>query len=378
MITEKIREYTKKKVLSNKAKLELLEILKEIDFENTDEIHDIVTELLNLNASILSDFVFHLDKETSNAVVKEIDCNNANKALHIYMVVISLGRIGNKETASCLLERFISNSVLDKKVNKQVYIGLEKALNCEGSDILTAECINWVERNKNCFRNVWVGAAGYIQNDEFAKHVLKWFENNHVVMVEKERALILKTKNSNESQEYKDSPVALSELGIDDLLRELAKKIGDLKKIGSERDELSSICETLKNENSKLKKDFVRCELEKGVLVKSKEELGEEKAGLEKQVCELRDLLKESRDETRKTQSKLSNVESAYGQAGQTQVDLLVGKIKKRLSSEYEKYLEIKTKEPDMDYYDVLMAMLDEVYRVLKKNGITFEENYDD
>lgn len=369
MITEKIREYTKKD-LSNKAKSELLEILKEIDFENTDELHDIVTELLNLNARVLSDFVFHLDKEASNAVVKEIDCNNANKALHIYMTVISLGRIGNKEAASCLLERFISNSVLDKKVNKQVYIGLEKALTCEGSDILTAECINWVTRNKNCFRNVWIGAAEYIQNDEFAKHVLKWFENNHVVMVEKERALIL--KNSNESQKHRDSHVALSELGIDDLLRELAKKIGDLQKIKDKTDEILLTCEALKNENSKLKQDVIRQEREKSALVASKQELNKEKTMLETQVCELRDLLKESREETRKAQSKLSNVESAYGQAGQTQVDSLVGKIKKRLSSEYEKYLEIKTKEPDMDYYDALIAMLDEVYRVLKKNGITF------
>ncbi len=49
------------------------------------------------------------------------------------------------------------------------------------------------------------------------------------------------------------------------------------------------------------------------------------------------------------------------------------GQIKKRLATGYSKYVELKEKAPDLDYYVILLDMLDEVYHVLSKNDIKFD-----
>ena len=93
---------------------------------------------------------------------------------------------------------------------------------------------------------------------------------------------------------------------------------------------------------------------------------------LESKVRMLTKELEEARIALENNKTKLNNVESAFGQAGQTEIDALKGNIRKRLSLEYEKYIEIKDKTPDLGYYEILLAVLEDVFRALKKNGITF------
>ncbi|MBQ8726299.1 MAG: hypothetical protein IJY84_04310 [Clostridia bacterium] len=373
MLVEKIREYTKRKELSNKAKSELAEILKDVNFEDKSEIQGIISELLNLHADVLYSFILTLDIEKANILAEEIDCKNANKALHIYLSVLSLHRIGNDVKAKSILEQFISVNAFGKKINKQVYIGLDKALGYEGASVLLSECESWNQRNINGFRKIWIEAAEYLKNDKFSKYVLQWFENNKITPTQKEFSSFIKTdKVVEEPKVVVEQSKPLNELTIEDLLKEFAKRVKDADKIKEERNELSSLNVSLKSEILKLKQDIVQQQADNKKILLDKEEIDRENLELRKQIIELKNLLTESQGETQKLKMKLENVESAYGQAGQTEVDSIVGKIKSRLSSEHEKYLEIKAKEPDMDYYDVLIAMLDEIYRVLKKNGITF------
>ena len=48
--------------------------------------------------------------------------------------------------------------------------------------------------------------------------------------------------------------------------------------------------------------------------------------------------------------------------------------IGKRLACEYQKYLTIQQKEPDMDYYDILLNIVGYIFKVLGKHGITMKQ----
>lgn len=77
-------------------------------------------------------------------------------------------------------------------------------------------------------------------------------------------------------------------------------------------------------------------------------------------------------DRERILSERLEDLYSAYCHAGDTKVATLKGDIKRRLGSEYDKFLELKGKEPDLDYYEVLIYMVEDIFKSLKKVGIEF------
>ena len=126
------------------------------------------------------------------------------------------------------------------------------------------------------------------------------------------------------------------------------------------------------NEISKLKHQIQLQQKENEKLIAEKEGVEWMVKERERQLDEYKNSLREREEEAKKYKMKLENVESAYGQAGQNEIDAILGKIKKKLANDYETYLELKDKEPDIENYDVLMILLDSVYKTLKKYGITF------
>jgi len=177
MLVEKIKEYTKRKELSNKAKEEILNMLKDVNFSNKTELKNLITELFNLNSSVLSSFILTLSEEQSNLLVEEINLKNVNKSFHIYRSFISLFKIGNIKTAKNLLEKFISFNTFTGKVSKHMYIGLDKALEVDDEGFLTRECFDWNQKTFNCFRKMWVDAVEYLKDDNFSKKARPCFSS---------------------------------------------------------------------------------------------------------------------------------------------------------------------------------------------------------
>ena len=370
MVVEKIKEYSKRKELSNKAKSELFDILKDIDFSDKLELKNIVAELFNFNASVLGSFILTLNEDQSNLLVEEIDCGNASKSLHIYNVVVSLYKIGNSIAAKNLLEKFVSFNANSVKTNKQIFIGLEKVLETEDSEILTGECVEWNQRSFNCFRKIWVDAVEYLKSEKLSQKAIQWFKNNKLMPSQRESEL-LKVVKQEEKQETKEETV-LNNISIEKLLEEINRKFKDLENIKREKLEVVLLNETLKDEVKNLKQEIFKQQDSFNKIAEAKENREKENENLSKKIIDLKNQLNNQEEEICKLRSKLENVESAFCQAGQTEVDSIVSKIKSRLASEHEKYLEIRKKEPDMDYYEIILSMLDEIYRVLKKNGIIF------
>ena len=380
MLLEKLKEYAQKKGISKKMKSEILEILETVNFEDKNEIQAVVNELFNMPAEIIRDFILTLDEEKSNLLLVEIDYNQANKALHFYLIAVALHKIGNKVTANKVLEQFIFQNAFEKVVNKNLYLSLEKALSLGGADVLTGECEGWEIRNVNGFRKLWNDASGYINKDEFSKFALQWIQNNKFELTQRELDLYVKKEGQetkgDQTQNTENSPSVkeqiLQELTINELFNQLSKKIKDLKKIKDERDVLLTEKEAYQNEILKLKHQIQLQQKENEKLIAEKEGAEWMVKERERQLDEHKNSLREREEEVKKYKMKLENVESAYGQAGQNEIDAILGKIKKKLADDYETYLELKDKEPDIEYYDVLMLMLDTVFKTLKKYGITF------
>ena len=367
---EKISEYKKRKELTKKAKIEIAELLKDVNFDNLLEVKSIVNELFALHPDVLSSFILTLNETKSNMIIECFDYNNASKAQHIYLSAIALAKIGNEMGLKSVLENFILCNAFGNKVNKYLYIGLEKALAVD-SEILVRKCINWRERCIVGFRKIWMETVEYSSSNTVIECANLWFKNNDIVPTQDE-ALMLSQNNIVSEKPLKDKLLELSNCSNGELLKELTKRLESAEQIKLEKSELERSKQSLESEVSRLQQtvQIEHQNFEKMFALKNS--LENDLINYKKQIGDLRNQLISTKEELEKYKSKLGNIESAFGQAGQTEIDAILGKIKSRLLSEHEKFLELKTKEPDMEYYDILVAMLDEIYRVLKKNGITF------
>ncbi len=382
MILEQIQEYAKRKELSTKAKKELISILQNVDFSNEKELKEIVLALYGVHPDMLSGFVLETSIENAEKIKNALDYKNANKALHVYVAAIAFSRIGQEKSASEILEQFIAENAFGKKINKQVHIGLDKALNYECAEkVILRECRDWKPRNISGFRKIWIEAAAYLKNNKFSQRVLLWFENNKIAPTQVEAGVLLSENNPITQEKIvkaDDKPTAktVENATIEELVESLSKKAIALNALflatNKEKEDLLGQNLFIKNELLNIKQELAQKVTELKRVSEEKTELEGKYVALQKELKKTKMELIASLEEGKKTQLKLENVESAYGQAGQTEIDSIIGKIKSRLASEYEKYMEIKAKEPDLDYYDIILAMLDEIYRVLKKNGIAF------
>ena len=377
MVLEKVKEYGKRKELSNKAKNELVEILSQLDFNNKAEVNETVAELYKMNAGVLYSYILTLDKVKSDILTEGIDINRADKATHIYLTCAALLRIKNGEKARFILESFIQANIFAPKINKLVFIGLQRAMNCEGADILVSECTGWDEGNISGFRKIWIKAAELAQDAKFNEYASRWFENNNLKKSDAESATLKTISVANVEEKPKEEIIkakatAHKEISTEELIAELTKRLAAFDSLKKDNKVLASTNESLIQETNDLKFEIVKREDINRKLMIEKDSSDEDVRLKNKQIKELTNKLNESEETINKLKAKLENIESAYNHAGQTGIDELKNNIKSRLSSEYEKYLELKSKEADMDYYDILLSMLDEVYRVLRKNGITF------
>lgn len=382
MVLQQVQEYSKRKELSNKAKQELTDILKQFDFSDESELREIVVTLYGMHPDVLSGFISGASADNVEKIKSILDYKNANKSLHVYVAVVALFNSGHEKAGSELLEKFIAENAFVKKINKQVFIGLDKVFNVNGAEkAITSECFGWSQRNVSGFRKIWMEAAEYLKNDRISDCAMKWMENNKIIPIQKEKILLEKgdafVKDGCEEKIIKQQDKNnIEKASFEELLKALTQKAQTINeenlKIKTERDGCVKDLESLRIELLNVKTQLAQKSDEIEKKINEIEKIKQDNDLLTTEFKNTKVKLAASIEEGQKLQLKLKNVESAYGQAGKTEIESVLDKIKNRLSSEHEKYIEIKSKEPDMDYYEVLIAMLDEIYRVLKKNGITF------
>lgn len=394
MLKEKLNIYLSRKELSKKAIEEVISILKKEDYSSKESIKELVEVLFALKSEVTYCFVcgeFNKIQGTQLEFFIKLcqSAINPNKFNHAFVLAIGLNKHSQTSGYSEIVSYIIQKYVLVKKVNRQIYVAFERALHYDGANCFFQKWIGNNEQVRNGFR---VFLIEFLKNYPTAEHVeliTKWYEANEIIIHKTEqkaiegatRQIVEKKEPAAASrcslQEKGKGDVDLNHVPLSQLLEaaydnanQLAHKTAELEKENRKlretdkllTDRLQSTETLLKKasgENSVLSDKIKVQEEAINDLNRDLDTARQKVMTLEKKIVEIN--------------AKLSNVESAYGQAGRQEVDHMIGKIKKLLSSEYAKYTELKEKEPDLDYYVILLDMLDDVYHVLSKNGIKFD-----
>ena len=369
-------KYIKMKEISQKSAAEIRKILADKNLFDAD-LNAVCCELYALRCEFVYYFFSTQFEKHSEEIQKQIieaaEGNLvASKYCRMFCMCAGLYEAEKKETAFLLLKKYLHKE-LKTKINKNIFKCFEKADKTITSDFLWTEFLSWSEMDKRNYLRFLRETEKNLSIDGLNQKINDWCIKNNI--------LLSNGPGSESNQETVEGSSAKQVVILDDFsVEELLKTIHG-KYQGLEKQE-----EVLKAALSESKQQLEKAIFEKSNLqmknseifetLKGKiaeiERLNQELALLKKDKENLNAQLRELNEQLQVLQAKYENVESAYGQAGKTEIDSVLGNIRNRLSSEYDKFLEIKEKEPDIIYYDVLIEMLKEIYKVLKKNGITF------
>lgn len=376
MIWEELTTYTARKELSAKAIKEVGDILVRGQYSTDEEIAELNKVLLKLHSDVLYNFLTSnsaaVTDDLVEKIVKSVDVQNPVKAGHIYVAVIAMAKAGYQQNASSLLKRFVQSNLPKKFGNKSLYDGFRRAIKYGSDSYLFAQLEGWKDREVNLYTQLLSECAGYLNDSEFAKATEIFCQNNGKNYVGQGGGTDSETTSvpdGNKPKTTKSSDKTVDVLDLCEILKLLESKVTAIK---AENSSKSEEIQSLRAENMSLKNTNMDLTIETEKLKTQNSEMAQKMSDLESKVRTLTKELEEARIALESNRTKLSNIESAFGQAGQTEIDALKGNIRKRLSLEYEKYIEIKDKTPDLGYYEILLAVLDDVFRALKKNGITF------
>ena len=376
MIWEKVATYTARKELSPKAVKEVSDILAVGQYVSDEDIAELEKALLKLNSDVLYNFFTNnsaaVTEELNEKIVRSIDVQNPVKAGHIYVAVIALAQAGYQSQASFLLMRFVQGNLPKKLGNKLLYDGFRRAIKYGSDSYLFSKLENWKDREINLYTRLLSESAQYLNDPEFVNAAETFCQNNGRKYVGPGRETASEktpAHDENKPKTSKSSDKPVDAFDVCEILKLLENKVASIK---AENHSKSEEILGLRTENLALKNSNMSLTTEVEKLKTQNSEMAQKVLDLESKVKVLTKELEEARKDLENNKAKLNNVESAFGQAGQTEIDALKGNIRKRLSLEYEKYIEIKDKTPDLGYYEILLAVLEDVFRALKKNGITF------
>ena len=396
MLKEKLNDYLSRKDLSKKAIEEVISIIAEQQYSSTETVEELVEVLFGLKADAVYAFIIKQLSIVSDEYLKYfIDlCQkaiNPNKFTHAFVLSIALCKQDKFTESNAILSHLVQNYILVQKINKQVYASLERAMHFDGAEYLFMKWLGENERTRNGYRKLLIEFLKVYPKAEYVDHVIKWFNVNEITIHSSEQAVMevasrqIKTVLPQEKIERADTTVSPKEKESSDLAQVPLKNLLDAvnnqclqlyKRVDGLEAENTKLKESQNNLTEKIKVTELSLRTAESTISTLNEKIKMQEytiSDLNKALAASAGKIKDLNATISELNSKLSNVESAYGHAGQHEIDYMKGQIKKRLASEYSKYLEVKGKAPDLDYYDILLDMLDEIYHVLGKNGIKFD-----
>lgn len=396
MLKEKVNDYLNRKELSKKAIEEIVSILAKNDFSSKEIVEELVEILFALKADVVYRFVCkQLNKIPEDLLGLFVElCQkaiNTSKFNHAFLLAVAFNKREKISGFYAIVSYLIQNYVLVSKVNKQIYFSFERALHYDGADCFFEKWAGVDERTRNGFRRLLVEFLGCYPKPEYAERVTKWFHTNGMAIHSSEQEIIAramqqtikpkdtdtKATESNQVQEKKETTVDLAQIPIIHLLEAvqsqavlLLKKADNLEEANKKLQE-SEASLTAKMQSTALSLKAANLEITTlGDKVKTQEYIIER---LNRELFSASKKMEELNKTIEDLTGKLFNLESAYVHAGQQEIDFIKGQIKKRLAAEHTKYVELKDREPDLDYYVILLDMLEEIFYVLNKNGIKFD-----
>ncbi|MCL2062345.1 MAG: hypothetical protein FWH03_06970 [Firmicutes bacterium] len=367
-----IEPFIGKKDLSKTAKENIVQIFCQL--ESDTPIETIVAKLLAFPQDVLGGYFSQAlegktAKEKDEFVTRLIEKIEPIKFGHLFRAYHSFIRIDDRKRAFDLLFSKMETDLIKKPINKQIFQGLDKMIKeCSFAAFLVT-FDEEQKRNLNIFATFLLRYLDYNKSSELLSNITKFYDLNRLGLPKEMPVTIDAASEKVEKKAAPKKPPTFEEI--------LAMAVDKHKEVASARDAQVELLKTAEAEVKRLTAELQEKNAEiarlrntvaslesQGGILKDKlykaesdiEKLQKEKAALERANADL--------------QARLENIASGYGAAGQQEMDSLKGKLSTRLKGEFEKFAEIKSKHPDMDYYEILILILDEVQKTLKKNGI--------
>lgn len=370
-------KYIKMKEISQKSAAEIRKILADKNLFDVD-LKAVCCELYALRCEFVYYFFSTQFEKHSEEIQKQIiESAEENlivaKYCRMFCMCAGLYESEKKEDAFLLLKKYLHKE-LKAKINKNIFKCFEKADKTIASDFLWTEFLAWSEMDKKNYLRFLREAETNLSMDGLNQKINEWCVKNNLIV--SNNPVLERKQETVEESRGKQQVLKIDDFSVEDLLKTIHEKYQVLENQerilqGALKENKQALEKTVSEKDYLQMKNSEILETLKGKIAEI-ERLNQELALLKKDKDNLNVQLRELNERLQVLQAKYENVESAYGQAGKTEIDSVLGNIRNRLSSEYDKFLEIKEKEPDIIYYDVLIEMLKEIYKVLKKNGITF------
>jgi hypothetical protein len=364
-------QYIGKKDLSKKAKESITKILCELgDDVPTQEI---VSKALCFPQDVLGEYLLkdYASKDEAykvklvQSLIKSIE---PAKFGHLFRAFCALTMIGDRERAFLLLCSKTETNLTGKDINKQIFQGFDKTLRDCSFDPFLQKFEEDKKRHLNIFASFLLKYMEYSKNDKINAQLIEFYTLNGL-QIPKE------VLTSSVAAAPDDAKTATpKEVSFEDLIAKVAKQYQELKllstaqsdKIKTDETELKKLRAELTDRNAEVSdlRGKVSAHQSQG------ERLKETLARTESELTKAQTARAMAERQCADLETRIKNIASANDAAGQQETDELRGKLSSRLKSSFDKFAEIRGRQPDLDYYEVLMLILEDVLKTLKKNGV--------
>ena len=371
-----LEQYIGKKDLSKTAKDNIVKIFCDLDGATAGET---VAMLLRFPQDVIGNYLTQAFGKKSDAekaeIIALIKKVEPLKLGHLFRAFCSLIALGDIKGAFDLLCARTEKDLIGKDINKQIFQGFDKTVRDCTFKPFVQKFDEDKKRHLNIFAAFLLKYFDYSKNDKIIPQIIDFYTLNGLQIPQDITTVPVTDTDTQDDKKAPEKKVAAKKpMSFEELLEAAAEKYKELIAAKTAQDEQFK---TAESELKKCRADLLSKTTEASDLrsklmslqsqhESTKETLAREQAELERVRREKAELEKANAD----LKARLANIASGYGAAGQQEMDSLKGKLASRLKVSFDKFIEIKEKQPDLDYYEVLIFILDEIQKTLKKHGI--------
>lgn len=366
-----LETYEGKKDLSKKAKENIVQVFCKL--ESDTKLEDIVAKLLVFPQDVMGNYItqaigLQSIKEKDNFVDCLIKKIEPIKFGHLFRAFQAFAVLHDYDHAFMLLFSKTETDLIKKNVNKQIFQGLDKTIKDCGFEAFLVKFDEKDKRHLNIFASFLLKYFDYRNSGELRSNIIKFYDLNCLALP---KGLLVADAMPDVTEK---KPASKKKLAFEEILAMAEEQYKEICTAKTEREE------QVKAVEAELKKREVEIQEKNGEISKLRNTMGmlesqgiSFKEKIQKNGAEIDRLQREKvalEKANAELQVRLENIASGYGAAGQQEISNLKGKLSARLKGEFAKFAEIKEKQPDMDYYEILLLILDEIQKTLRKNGV--------
>lgn len=378
-------EKSKKHSKLNKTEVqEVISLLESLLVNNPEGANQVVNALIELHYAVSAEFfkkIFsNLATEAKTDLVRKLLSaekmakNQNNFGIYRGLVVVNqlLHTSDNDEHIHSIL-KFCAQSAMGKDGGQKAGELLVKICFESTKDrLLSFDYSTWLDNELRVLAQ-WYDSAVAVSNDSTIKNTVDVFKTKYGLPTNKKVDIVISPGPSGESKDSSlvpsvsknavNPPIVKREKAVElanDLQLEIGKIINERIRLSKEIDEIQGRLDRANNERESLANQLAETfsrntQLQNDIVVKQQE-------------------LKNANNEITELENRLKNSFRADKLQHNQELAALRNELAKRLMTPYEDFKNLAAKQATQDYYEALVGVLEDVFRLLNKNGIVVQK----